>query len=336
MKTTARLALAALLLSTPALATNASRDVPPAAVLADLPMLSSLGVPVVVVDLAPKGHRPLRLMIDSGTAYSVMTPGYARRLGVMVETARARDAPYERPTVLGRHLHFRIDARLGEFESQAGIDFGLLGENFIHRYVLEMDFGTRRVRFIDPSRYAVPSSVSAPDEAVLPIQFAGVRPSVEVEVDGKPLRVLVDTGLPVQLVLSGASARHMGISHPLLAQFDVRIDYPHHRLWLRREKSRPPNWLDIFGLRAHGAGVDVTVGDEGILVEKVQPGSPAARLGLHKGDRIPLRSDVSEAERVADVLARIGRGEEIRVVHSANGVPVEGQPGEKRPGPPGP
>ena len=68
------------------------------------------------------------------------------------------------------------------------------------------------MRFLDPQRFEVPSSVAAPDEAVLPLEVVANRPAVRVALNGAPASLLIDTGAPLGLLLSGEIARGAGIA----------------------------------------------------------------------------------------------------------------------------
>ena len=199
------LVLAALWLCAPARADSPAAEIPADAILADLPFLDSPERNRVIVDLAPAGDRPFRLLLDTGASDSVLTPRYARELGVTVR--RHRDRPNERETVLGRTLQFWIDTETSDSASRTGWEYGLLGGAFLAEYVLDLDFAGRRVRFLDPKRFQVPESTSSESEAVLRLKIVSNRPHVHVEIDGKSVDVLLDTGAPMTLLLSGASAK---------------------------------------------------------------------------------------------------------------------------------
>jgi predicted aspartyl protease len=191
-----------------------AEDPPPAAVVADLPFLDSFGPSSIVIDLSRgEGARPFPLVLDTGASDSTVTPGLARELGVRVRSAKR--SPYRRPTLLGRDLQFRVDARRGELTSQTGSEFGLLGGDFLAEYVVETDIPRRRVRFLDPDQYAVPEQAAAPDETVLPVRLVANRPIVGVEIDGHRLDLLLDTGTFYGVVIGGRVARAAGLeSHP--------------------------------------------------------------------------------------------------------------------------
>lgn len=189
---------------------EALSDVPVEAVLAELPFLESEERNRIYVDLAPEGsRRPLRMLLDTGANVSVMTPRVARAMGVRVR--RVKRDPYRRATRLGRDLLFWVDTRSSDTGSRTGWEYGLLGGDFLARYVLELDFARRRVRFLDRDVYRVPESVDAEGEAVLPMKVVSHRPAIAFEVNGQPLEMLLDTGAPMALMLSGELARAAGV-----------------------------------------------------------------------------------------------------------------------------
>jgi hypothetical protein len=95
--------------------------------------------------------------------------------------------------------------------SQTGREFGLLGGNFLVEYVVEVDFPRRRVRFLDPNQYAVAEQTTAPEETVLPLRLVSRRPIVEMEIDGNPVTLLLDTAASCGVLLGGSVARAAGL-----------------------------------------------------------------------------------------------------------------------------
>jgi len=202
------LPLAALIL-TAGLAARAG-ELPGDAVLADLPFLDHPEPHRVVVDLAPEGNaRALRFMVDTGATHNVATPRAAKELGIRVR--RHKRDPYRRATVLGRDVQVHVDVRSSDTASRTGWEYALLGGDFLGRYVLELDFRGRRLRFLDPDRFEVPESVDAPGEAVLPLRVRMNRPGVELHLNGEPFVVLIDTGAPPPLIVSGEVAEAAGL-----------------------------------------------------------------------------------------------------------------------------
>ncbi len=188
----------------------AADEPPPKAILADLPFLAVDEVNRVYVDLAPEGSsRRFPMMLDTGASHSVLTPRAAQALGVRIR--RLKRDPYRRKTILGRDLLFYIDTRTSDTASKTGWEYGLLGGNFLAEYVLELDFEARRVRFIDANRFKVPKAVDHPAEMVLPLDVVSNRPGVTIEINGKPMKFLLDTGAPWSLLLSGKFAGLSGV-----------------------------------------------------------------------------------------------------------------------------
>lgn len=191
----------------------ASADgLPLGALLAELPFLeaSENDPDKVHIDLAPEGSaRPLPFQLDTGANVSVMTPGAARERGV--RTRRIKMTPYHRETRLGREVHFWVNTRRGDGFGRGGVEYALLGGDFLSRYVVEIDYPERRVRFLDPDRVSVPEEPSAPDTTVLPMRVVSHRPQVRVEIAGREVPVLVDTGGYTGLALSGEVAARLGI-----------------------------------------------------------------------------------------------------------------------------
>jgi hypothetical protein len=171
----------------------------------------------VLVNLAPEGARPFVMMLDTGASDSVVTPRFARELGVRVR--RVKQTPYRRATRLGRDLQFWVDTTSSDTASRTGWEYGLLGGEFLDDYVLEIDFPGRQVRFLDPKKYEVPESVDASDERVVEIVRAATRISVPIRVNGRTLSVMLDTGAPGTALLSGKAARKAGIDVAALPVF---------------------------------------------------------------------------------------------------------------------
>jgi hypothetical protein len=171
----------------------------------------------VVVDLSPVDGRRFELMLDTGATDSVVTPLMARALGVSVR--RTKQTPYRKGTVLGRDLQFWVDTQASDTGSKTGWEYGLLGGEFLNDYVVEIDFPARKVRFLDPKKYETPEAADAPDEAVVPVKIVANRVVVPVELDGKRIELMLDTGAPSTMILSGAAAGGIGIDVAALEHF---------------------------------------------------------------------------------------------------------------------
>ncbi len=189
---------------------------PPDGVYADLPFLDSTeGVDVnpehIVLDMAAEGHRALPLMIDTGASFSVLTPGFAKQVGVSVR--RTKNSPYRRKSALGRDVQFYVDTSSSDTGARSGWEIGVLGGNVLEKYTVEFDYVARRVRFLDPRKHPVPKEPAHAGEIVVPVQIVGRRPYVVLNLGNGKASFLVDTGAPFDLELSEKTAVRLGISH---------------------------------------------------------------------------------------------------------------------------
>lgn len=187
---------------------------PAGGVYAELPFLTGdtgyrLNATHIVIDIAPQGSKPLPLVLDTGAAFSVLTPGAARHLGISVR--RTKNSPYRRKTSLSRDLQFWIDTTLSDTGSQSGWELGLLGGNFLEKYDVEIDYAKRVVRFLDPRAHPVPKEPTRPGEIVAPLRLRGSRPYVELGIGEGTARFMVDTGAYFDLEISEREARRLGL-----------------------------------------------------------------------------------------------------------------------------
>jgi predicted aspartyl protease len=331
---------------------------PPESVLATLPFLGPEESNRIFVDLAKEdSRRRLRLLLDTGASDSVLTPGAAREAGIRLR--RLKRDPYRRSTLVGRDLLFYIDSGTSETASRTGWEYGLLGGTFLAHYVVEFDFDARVVRLLDPDRYEVPETAAGEGEAVLPIEVVANRAGLEVTVQGYPVRVLLDTGAPFGLTLSGGVAKEAGVpsrvvpgfqmggvfgevaselgeaarvaigpfeierypvavapngffnqgfpadsilGYDLLSQFQIRVDYPRQRLWLRRRDSQPVRFLGVdYGIYRE-TGALLVPHPDGYQVLVVDEGSTAGAQGLEPG-RVLAEPKLPAPETSAEAAA---------------------------------
>ena len=212
-----RVCLCSLLLLASVLSAPGASGVEPSgeSVVASLPFETS-PPSRVVIDIAPEGNRPFPIMLDTGAQHSVMTPRAARRLGVTVRAARG-NRPYTRATRLGRDLQFHIDTKSSDTGARS-FEHALLGTNFLRHYVVEIDYGKRRVRFLDPKKFEVPESPMSPDERVVDALETDSGLAVPFGLRGRKLYALIDTGSPAGLLLSSKNVEKAGIEVDELPQ----------------------------------------------------------------------------------------------------------------------
>jgi predicted aspartyl protease len=107
------------------------------------------------------------------------------------------------------------------------------------------------------------------------------------------------------------------LGYDVLAQFTVRIDYPHRRMWF---KPRPGARRTLLGgdWQAYESDGALLVPDRGAFqVVLLDAQSQAARRGLRVGDRIEGGRDA------AAFLADLRAGKELVVVRDVDGVGVD-------------
>lgn len=214
-----RAALGLLLLAVAGAA--AAQEPAPEAVLAELPFLDALPNQIKI-DLAPAGGRALPLLLDTGALQSFATVGGARDLGIVVR--RNKQSAYRRETRLGHALELHVDTRRGDTGQARGGDYALVGAPFLVRYVVEIDFPRRRVRFLDPERYQVPES--EPGAAVLPMRPGTPQAVVEIEVGAVRLPAVIATGAPGTLILPGGWAGEAAARVTLDPEQTAKIELP--------------------------------------------------------------------------------------------------------------
>ena len=326
------LAGALWLLAPPALAAGAPEP-PPEAVIAALPFAHADELNRVMVDLAPEGSRPFVMMLDTGAADSVITPGMARDLGVQVR--RTKQTPYRRGTRLGRDLQFWIDTRSSDTASRTGWEYGLLGGEFLDDYVVEIDFPGKQVRFLDPKAYEVPGAVDDPGQKVVPLVRAATRILVPIRVGGRALEVMLDTGDPGTGVLSGKAAQSAEIDVAALPSFggvgtvlgnmEVRLyevpnlEFGGFELGLVPLLVAPKGWYNQVGSN------DSTIGYDVLAPFVIRIDYPRKRLWLKRVESRPIRfqgADYGLAKRTGAFMS------EVRGGHSVWRV-VPGTPAEK-------
>lgn len=268
----------------------------PEAVIGMLPFDPSAPVYRVQVDLAKEGARSLSLVLDTGANVSVVTPRYARSIGVSVR--RDKDTPYRRATSLGRDLQFWVDTRSSDTGSQTGWEYGVLGGSFLEEYVLEIDYPNRVVRFLDPDEYEVPKATSVPDERVIPLRLSGKRPFADLEINGTSRQVLLDTGAPDNVVLSGSNAKKFGVDWkqlPDLATYEgvkgaipVRLFEPESVRFAGFDVGAVPVIVAPRGLHNQGGNTDSVIGYDILKQFVLRFDYPRRRLWLKQtGDTTP-------------------------------------------------
>ncbi len=176
-----------------------------------------LWVQVVV----PQSETALQFLVDSGAQVSVINQRTARELGLRagrrvrvrgVQTLTEGRWPVQLAarvdgfSVPQKYLALDLD-KLGE-ACHCRVD-GLLGADFFHNRIVELDFATRRIRLLTKTRKLV-------GDAILPLDIGAGGMRVPVGIDGgKPAWVRLDTGC--------ASALHWVTTLPKAREYPSQI-----------------------------------------------------------------------------------------------------------------
>ena len=305
-------------LSSSTAAAEGAADPPLDALLSAIPFAEG-PVTRVMVDLAPRGHDPFVMMLDTGAAQSVITPIMARRLGVRVRATKS--TPYRRATVLGRDLQFWVDTQAHTSGSATGWEYGLLGGEFIDDYVVEIDYPGRTVRFYDKKKYEVPKTVDAPDERVVRFKKSGTRIFTDVEIGGKKTQVLVDTGAPLSMALSGKSMKQLGLPMEdlpawgkiagVVGETDAFLLQPDVFRWAGFEFEQQPTLVTPRGLFNMGGNTDSALGYDVLRQFVIRIDYRRKRLWLKRsGDPTVtfFGDDWERVQRIGAMTSAVGPG----------------------------
>ena len=212
----------------------------PAAVMALLPFDAGKPVVQVAVD-----GRLLHLQVDTGAETSVLTPPGAAALGISPGPARMRVAGLGGAAGYGSVSVPRIDFAgqvlrqmtlpVMRLEGADGLD-GLIGADLLAPYEVEIDLPARRITLFraygcthPAPRWRAEAALWMPG-AALPILTGWL--------DGRPLRVLLDTGANV----SSVDARMAGLPKAELNADPASRSYGAGGLSIAGHAHRLPGW----------------------------------------------------------------------------------------------
>jgi predicted aspartyl protease len=211
MKTTRSLCLASLLAALhPLLAAGATSEATPFSTHVGDPVSipAEIADHVIFVNVMVNGHGPFRVMVDTGCSVTLVSPELAEAVGaavsdpeeniVVAQNALGNPTDVQR-VVLGSidlgGVHFEgvlaaISDTFDEFSAVHGrrVD-GALGFPLFHDLYLGLDFPNHRILLGNQWPANVPAI-----RAGLPVIEQAGTPFVQVQVQGRPVDVMIDTG----------------------------------------------------------------------------------------------------------------------------------------------
>ncbi len=169
------------------------------------------------------GQGPYRFILDSGCSHSIIDEKLAEKLGLPQRSVfpDSQDHPSLRKVVagdyavMGNHITGGLFQALplDDMSKDAGKEIdGLLGYDFIQRFVVEIDYAKQTVLLSDPQGYQPDPSAKA-----LPISLSMGTPSIQTTLQGEhgdpiPIWLTVDIGAGASVILNDAFARTYQIS----------------------------------------------------------------------------------------------------------------------------
>lgn len=181
----------------------------------------SPNLPRVVILDAQLNGRPVRALLDSGAQSSVVDRTLAQRLalpqspiapvvafgvsgGPQIGRSAAMDVSVGDLQLAGLRAAV-LD--LASISAASGRPFQLiLGQDVLRLVVADIDFPGSRVAFHDPSTHTPP-----PEARPSPSRTDGRELLVPIEVEGRPIEVVLDTGASGALALSPTSAETLAL-----------------------------------------------------------------------------------------------------------------------------
>src|SRR5450755_3960598 len=171
------------------------------------------------------------------------------------------------------------------------------------RYLVTIDYAHQLMTLSLPRLGFRPAGIA------VPFVFDQTIPMIATELDGIPVRSVIDTGNRAALVLSSPFVESHNlrsiyahkvagnIGGGVLKRFTVTFDYAHQMMYLAKNED--------FARSNDGdrSGLVLIDGHAGITVIGVLSATPAQRVGLRSGDRI-LALNGAPAKRVGLIKIR--------------------------------
>lgn len=173
---------------------------------------------------------PATLVVDTGAEATTIMPAAVQRLGLKPDglrpttllgvagRVRSQDVRLHRLSLADLTLRLDNGVGVGDLPAFPGVAppvSGLLGADVLSRFEVELDLPGRRMSLYSAQRCA--GYLPWPGAVALPLDRPrGGLAFVTAQVDGKPVRALLDTGARTTLVTRAAALR-LGVSDAALA-----------------------------------------------------------------------------------------------------------------------
>ena len=158
----------------------------------------------IIVDAKIDGRGPFPFLVDTG-GHNILTPSTVRALALRAEGSAPSSGAGEKSVTNGYARVRSIDAAGAvvldttaltlDFSPPAveGLQLGgMLGVEFLERFVVRVDYGGRTLTFIEPKRFGAAEQARA--GKAIAMTFYDHMPQVRGSLDGRPVRLNIDTG----------------------------------------------------------------------------------------------------------------------------------------------
>jgi predicted aspartyl protease len=172
--------------------------------------------------------QPVEIQLDTGAAVSTIAKPFALHAGLQME-----DMPGVLYGLTGQPLNEKTrvpSLRLGETTSKSetfvvmpvgsdgtdGGPIGLLGTDYLQNYDVEIDVAGGKVNLFSQDHCTDKVVYWAPEFFKTEIYYPGStslhRPTIDIQVEGKPIRALLDTGSYMTVMRMAAATDKFGLS----------------------------------------------------------------------------------------------------------------------------
>lgn len=178
----------------------------------------------IYVQAKVNGTGPYNFIVDTG-GHDIVTPDVAKALKLTSAGAVTSSGAGDKSTTAGfTHVHlFTVGGATLKNQDVVTLDFapyeleglkvgGMLGFEFIRRFVVRIDYGTNEMTIIDPARFDAKEAGTP-----VPFTFYDSNPDVIGTFDGRAAHYNIDTGSRVEVTMTA----------PYIAANNLRAAYPH-------------------------------------------------------------------------------------------------------------
>ena len=181
----------------------------------------------IIVPVRVNGGEARPFLLDTG-GVNILTPAMVRSIGLKVAGVSKATGGGEGAAASGyvRVDSLQIGGAVLKDVTAASFDFsppevegielgGMIGAEFLQRFVVTIDYGANTVTFIDPARFTEEEQAQA--GIAIPFRYYEHLPQIQGTLDGRPALINIDTG----------SRSDVNITSAFVERAGLRQAYPH-------------------------------------------------------------------------------------------------------------